>query len=1461
MPIGTEVKRAVSAGWWMAAAALLVGCAKNPSEGHASKVTQPLGTTLTLTAPNPLSPIAPVLEGSNSANVDPGANVVLGTVVAMGNGGFDADANALLNDVWSRGTAQVDFGVQVRGVLHASNVIRGPNVVINGTDTTPALDPPSTLSWNVNFPSGTGSNVNLLPGQSQTLTPGLFRNVVVGTRATLTLSTGTYYFSSLQMLLQSTVNLDQAGGPVIIYVASGPLALVMQGSFVPLSGTDPDLFIGYLGQLPVLVASLFDGAIFCPSASLSLAQIIDPKTLQTQTHTGFFAAQSVELEQGAQVQYRVPAALVAAAAPQGGVCNQLLSGLVPPDQLRKYCTICVSPDDSDRDGVPDCLDACPYDPLKWISPGVCGCGTSDIDSDNDGDFDCIDQCPNDPNNIFPGQCGCVGQPGLQPAGTPCSDTACPQSGATCDGNGVCGNRAACSPASGCKLFATNGVSYWLCGVTFPAPGLAPDGGPLPDAGTSTGQLPWSGADAACTAKGETLNRITTLQENRFIAAFLAAPIWLGANDLTTSGQWRWAAPGTNNGDLFWSGGPTGAPVNNLFSFWGSGAPASQRCAAMEPGAGQWFDVNCNESLGYVCEYRTVPVFVPAKNPAGGTGQPPPDPRPCVPSTSPAAMLPTSFDDIVAARDAASQDVFIGPAANPPGPDAHCPSDNDYDAANIGLEPDAGGGCAVVATAPNTTNCIQDSDCPAGFLCRQKKDEQGCTPPDSGVGAGSSTACKGHSLCVKLSCPPDSNSRCDQIEICDPGTTIEAGLDPSSNLTPQPFNPASLFGGSPPDAAPTQAYLDPPDTGGSNPENHSWCFLGPQNNNSVTPANEFGNGNSGHTNSNSIIHFDFTPNLTFNINPSPLALGENNLTLKASASLDASVSLHGFLNQSYTASIVSAAANLNASRCGVDDNGTQLVVFGLDKFKPSDLGIPDIDTARDFPNVTSTCFDAVSNFQLFADRTKKAFRDAQQLLSQYHAVVADGGSLAGNLCEQLGVAAANVPFFPGGNTCGANEPVEITINRFIDYYQAPGSGQLTQLKNIETGLQQASKSINDSLKANYDLNFLDINKEESITILDVTFPIGPIPLELQIDVFADYGINGNFGIELKFPDFKLDADPSSGAPSELAHVTANVMPYASAGLSAFVGVGFSLGPIGAAVGIEGDVTLAEVQIPIFAGAGVDLAVTADNRLVPPGIGPPVSVFANNILGSQLEFGLPKSFKFFAWYNYGLGVDLQNILSGELDGTLRIDFFFFSRTWRQRIVKFNGFSEHINLVSGGSDPSVTMNTPTIAPPHGQMASEAGTTQTASGDIAMGLSEQQVPLTQLAYLSIPADPGPSVPFDKSQVVGMFYDNLCCAKLTEHCTPPNGAAPPPPPCCPGLVCNLPEAGTFGFATCGPGCGAEGQSCQASTDCCSPFVCGSLKRCQKCALENQPCASQADCCGNLTCDLVAQQCTTGALP
>ncbi len=1430
-----------------------------------------LGTpfTVTISVPNPVSPLAPVLTGVNSIYFEGGCNVVSGSIVAMGSvgGGVHAEPNTLINETWSRGTAELRDRVQVRGTLHAVNRQLGTSVVIGSLDTTPVFDPPSTLGWTVTYPSATvGPSVVVNANNTQTLAPGQYGDITLNSRGTLNLSSGTYYLKSLDVEAQGTVNLNQAAGPVIIYEND---KVILRGSFVPPAGSSPDLLIVELSSTAIDVVSLFNGAIVAPLAVISLEAV-------SGIHTGFFYGRDIQrVAAGTQVQYRAPLAILSVAQPSAQTCRQIVAASVPASQLEqslsRYCnTSCSSTDDTDRDGVPDCADGCPYDPLK-VQPGYCGCGLPETDSDGDGVPDCIDACPADPNNIAAGECGCVGLPGLAAAGTPCNDTACPQTGATCNGAGVCGNRSVCSPGTGCRMFEWHQTSYWFCGV-FPA--SAADAAPPP------GSLTEATAQLACSGKGETLTRVNSLTENRFIDRLLTNPLWLGANDLSASNVWRWSAPNTNNGDQFWSGGPTGLPVANRFANWGPSAPGGEavpgQCAIMRPGDGLWFDTSCSESLPYVCEFR-VPIVARdgGISPPGMPNLPPA--TACIPAVD--AGLPDDAAVLEQQIALAAQDVFVGAAAAPPSRDAApCPPDPTTNA--IGIGADAGAGCSF-AEQPDSGNCLDNSNTSTGcgrfganFVCRQVPDDPNCQPGDASFPVDGET-CRGHSACGIVTCPSDPLPCGSSINICNPTAVIvDAGVDPGSSLDAEPFNPLKLFDGGAPDAAPSPAYVDlpsAPDAG----MNHSWCFMTPQNPNAVQPAIQPVKNKGGTSGGSSPISFGFDPDLTFDVHANPLALGENSLGVHAQAKLVASVALKNFLGQSYSADIVNVTAGITAKRCSISDDETQFTILGLDFIDPDD--IPRFNTEDKTLNptlagFTDDCNDALANFQLWADRAKKAFRDAQQLLVQYHSLKSiTNGLLTGDLCSQIGVLTADVPGFPGGNACPPNEPVEITINRFIDYFQAPGIGQVAQLRQAGNVLSQITSKLTKALQLGdstlslpkLNLTFVDIDEEESQSILDVPFAIGPVPMVLEVDAFARYGIAGNFDLGLEFPDV-LNLTPQA-TPSELARVAVSVMPHASAGLSAFVGAGTDLGPFSATVGIEGAVTLADIAAPIFAGAGLDMQVTNDIRPIPFDLQPPVST----LVGSQFQFGLPTAFKLFLHYDYGAGVDLKNILNGQIDARLRIKFLFFSRTWRKNIVKFNGWSFHFDLVSaGGNATSVSLGqqTATQSPtPSTPADTSRATTNVASGQTTLGLSEPQVPLMTLAYLSpttsegaeagAPVDGGKAFTFDAGNVESLFYDDLCCAKTGGACSTAGT-----PHCCPDSLCVVPTGTDAGM--CQFQCKPQGARCSTANDCCPQkfveTICGDLNTCVACSDLKGPCHQDTDCCitnveagTRPTCDLV----------
>ena len=153
---------------------------------------------------------------------------------------------------------------------------------------------------------------------------------------------------------------------------------------------------------------------------------------------------------------------------------------------------CGVPDtDTDADGVPNCLDACPgtapgeevdnvgcplvgaccVDLTQCLEPmdrdlcellpplGVGGTyqgngSTCSTDGDNDGVANCDDACPDDPTKIDPEQCGChIAETDTDNDGVPDCLDLCPATaaGVAVDSNGCHTYGACCSPSGGCIM--------------------------------------------------------------------------------------------------------------------------------------------------------------------------------------------------------------------------------------------------------------------------------------------------------------------------------------------------------------------------------------------------------------------------------------------------------------------------------------------------------------------------------------------------------------------------------------------------------------------------------------------------------------------------------------------------------------------------------------------------------------------------------------------------------------------------------------------------------------------------------------------------------------------------------------------------------------------------------------------------------------------------------------------------
>jgi hypothetical protein len=284
----------------------------------------PVEVDVVLTTAAGVPVVKTVLASSGGISFGGGAKVLASTFTggaatsALGAVGIVSEPDASLQDLWSAGPVILKDRTQVHGSVHAPSISLINGAAVNGTqDLAPKLAPANKLSWHVSYPAQTVGAVDVEPGLLQTIAPGRYDTVRVASRATLKLSSGSYYLSTLQLEPQAIVSLDQDKGPVIIYATQ---SVQLRGSFPPVVGTTPDVAVVYLGTSTVYLETPFSGTLIAPNANITLRSV-------SPAHEGFFFGNSLFVDPGAQVKYRPPLAILGAAA---GTDLSTCASLVPP---------------------------------------------------------------------------------------------------------------------------------------------------------------------------------------------------------------------------------------------------------------------------------------------------------------------------------------------------------------------------------------------------------------------------------------------------------------------------------------------------------------------------------------------------------------------------------------------------------------------------------------------------------------------------------------------------------------------------------------------------------------------------------------------------------------------------------------------------------------------------------------------------------------------------------------------------------------------------------------------------------------------------------------------------------------------------------------------------------------------------------------------------------------------------
>jgi hypothetical protein len=245
--------------------------------------------------------VRPGIEATDEITIDLGASVVQGSngFAALGNQGSDqvfVGFGAQTGSILAQGPVFLDIDSTVHGsVLSASTVFQQPQSMVTGTvapNTTVPLPAGPNLSG-VTFPTPSNRIVNVLPNRTTTLAPGSYGLVVVPSGSTLVLTTGTYFIQNLNLAPLSTMNLDQATGPVQLYITN---TFLDQGQIVPATGLASSFLLGYTSTLPLNIQAPFPGGtVIAPKAHVLIAQP------GSESFTGELFAQGIDVAPNATV--------------------------------------------------------------------------------------------------------------------------------------------------------------------------------------------------------------------------------------------------------------------------------------------------------------------------------------------------------------------------------------------------------------------------------------------------------------------------------------------------------------------------------------------------------------------------------------------------------------------------------------------------------------------------------------------------------------------------------------------------------------------------------------------------------------------------------------------------------------------------------------------------------------------------------------------------------------------------------------------------------------------------------------------------------------------------------------------------------------------------------------------------------------------------------------------------------
>ena len=221
-----------------------------------------------------------------TGSVTTGSTVTVNNILAGGNVGIGSSSHVLQN-VGSNGNVHLGISADVDGhVTHAGTLTMDAFATVGSSSTGTVTPAPKTYT-HVSLPPATsytsgGADVILNILDNRTLAPGSYGDLAFNGSSTLNLSSGTYFFDSIDTTSPTgsliTLNLNLNNGPLRILVTGDvdlDVVLPLQVNGAPMSNANPALAGGVLLEShgDIFFEGDFFGTLFAPQGTITTGTI------------------------------------------------------------------------------------------------------------------------------------------------------------------------------------------------------------------------------------------------------------------------------------------------------------------------------------------------------------------------------------------------------------------------------------------------------------------------------------------------------------------------------------------------------------------------------------------------------------------------------------------------------------------------------------------------------------------------------------------------------------------------------------------------------------------------------------------------------------------------------------------------------------------------------------------------------------------------------------------------------------------------------------------------------------------------------------------------------------------------------------------------------------------------------------------------------------------------------------